>query len=111
MAKLRTTIEINTGGLDDYEVPVEVEFTYRAGCSATYTRPGEADTVTIDKIVVIDATGKRHDADWLVALLEADEELLALCGQDWIEARDYAAEQAAEARHEAAWLERQRDDA
>lgn len=108
MAKLRTTIEINTGGLSDYEVPVEIEYTFRAGCSQTYTRPGEADTVTLDMITVIEASGNRIPADWLVTLLEDDEELLALCGQDWIEARDYAAEQAAEARREESWLDRSR---
>jgi hypothetical protein len=107
MAKLRTTIEISTGGLDDYEVPVEVEYTFRAGCSQTYERPGEADTVTLDKITVIEASGDTYGADWLVTLLEADDELLALCAQDWLERQDYAAEQAAEARAEEAWLERQ----
>lgn len=106
MGKLRTTIEINHGGFQEYEVPVEVEYTFRAGCSATYERPGEADTVDINKITVIEANGNRIEADWLVGLLEADDELLALCGQDWIERREYAADQAADARREEAWLER-----
>lgn len=100
MAKLRTTIQINTGGLDDYEVPVEVEYTYRAGCSATYERPGEADTIVLDNITVIEASGDTYGADWLVTLLEADDELLTLCAQDWVERADYAAEQAADARRD-----------
>lgn len=107
MSKLRTTIAISTYGFrdEDYDVQIEVEYTYQAGCSATYTKPGEADTVTLNKCAVIDAAGKPHDAEWLVGLLEADAEILALCGQDWAERRDYAAEQAAEARREEAWLE------
>jgi hypothetical protein len=111
MAKLRTTIEINTGGLEDYEVPVEVEYSYRAGCSATYERPGEADTVTLEKITVIEASGDTYGADWLVTLLEADDELLNLCAQDWCERQAYAEEQAAEARLEAAYMLRGDPDA
>jgi hypothetical protein len=106
MAQLRTTIEISFGGFQEYEVPVEVEYTFRAGCSQTYEQPGEADTVTLDKIKVIEAGGNRIVADWLVELLEADDELLALCAQDWLERADYAAEQAADARREESWLNR-----
>lgn len=104
MAKLRTTIEISTGGWDEYDVPVEVEYTFRAGCSSTYERPGEADTVTLNKITVIEANGDTYGADWLVTLLEDDDELLALCAQDWLDCQSAAEEYRAEARREEALL-------
>jgi hypothetical protein len=108
MGNLRTTILVNTGALggDEYDVPVEVQYTYRAGCSATYTKPGEADTVSLDRITIIEADGSRAGADWLIGILENDDEILAQCGQDWAERQDYAAGQAADARREDAWLAR-----
>ncbi|MBO9602578.1 MAG: hypothetical protein J7496_08730 [Novosphingobium sp.] len=103
---LRTEIEINTGGFQDYSVPVVIDYTYQAGCSATYTQPGEADTVSLNSIKVIDAAGKSHDSDWLIDLLCDDDELLSLCALDWQEAQQDAAEYRAEARREDAELER-----
>lgn len=100
MTKLRTTIEISTGGLDDYSVPVEIEYRYIAGCSATYTKPGEADTVQIEAITVIEANGDRYGADWLIGILEDDAELLGMIGLDWNERREYALEQRADAIRE-----------
>lgn len=100
MARLRTTIEINTGGLDDYSVPVEIAYSFRPGFQATYTQPGEADTVSLEGITVIDSAGGRHGADWLIGILENDEELLSLCALDHEEGRIAAEEYRAEAARE-----------
>lgn len=104
MATLRTTLELNTGGLDDYSVPVEVAYSVYPGCSATSLTPAEEASATLESIVVIEANGTRVNADWLVGILECDEELLNLCLLDWQEDRIAAEEYRAEARREDAML-------
>lgn len=100
---LRTDIEIGSG-LSDYEVEIEVEYTVHRGCAQTHTQPGEDDSVEILRITVIDDTGARHNADWLVPLMADDEELVANCEQDAIEDQWAAEEYRAESRREARLL-------
>lgn len=96
MRKLRTTIEINTGGLEDYSQPVEVHYSVYAGYAGSSTEPPEAASATIHSIYAVDADGGKYHADWLVSLLESDEELLNLCLLDDAERHAAAMEQRAE---------------
>jgi hypothetical protein len=100
MNKLRTTLELNTGGLADYSIPVEVAYSVYPGCAQTSMTPAEDAAATIESITVIEADGTRVNADWLVGLLECDEELLNLCMLDWNEDRIAAEEARAEALRE-----------
>lgn len=104
MNKLRTTLELNTGGLSDYSIPVEVAYSVYPGCAQTSVTPAEEAAATIEGITVIEANGTRITADWLVGVLECDEELLNLCLLDWREDRIAAEEYRAEARREDAML-------
>lgn len=104
MATLRTTLELNTGGLDDYSIPVEIGYSVYSGCAQTSLTPAELASVTLESITVIEADGTRVKADWLVGILECDEELLNLCMLDWQEDRIAAEEYRAEARREDAML-------
>lgn len=96
MRTVRTTIDLNTGGLEDYEVEIEIAYTVYPGCRATSLTPAEEPTATIGAIVVI-AGGKHYAADWLADMLSDDEELLGFCLLDWEEDRAAQAEYRAEA--------------
>lgn len=105
MRKFRTTIELNTGGLEDYSVPVEIVYSVCPGFpKATSVSPPEEATAVLESITVIEANGNRVKADWLIGILECDEELLNLCLLDWQEDEIAAEEYRAESRREDAML-------
>lgn len=99
MAKLITSVEILTGDTG-YDVPVEVHYTRYDGCRETLEQPAEQASVEIGEVRAIDAGGKSHDAPWLTDLLSDDEDLRALCMEDWADAAEYAADQRADAIRE-----------
>lgn len=100
MNKLRTTLELSTGGLDDYSLPVEIAYSVYPGCAQTQVSPAEPASATIESITVIEADGTRVKADWLVGILECDDELMSLCLLDWREDCIAQEEYRAEARRE-----------
>ena len=99
MSILRTTIDIHTGGLTDYEAEVRIEYSHYAGCGPTREHPGDDPETEILKIEVKDGD-KWVDQNWLHTLLAEDEELLGLCALDWCEDQEVAAEYKADARAE-----------
>lgn len=102
MSKIRTTLNFSAAArnADEHEVEVEITYTVHHGCQATYTQPGEDDSVLLNSVTVIEANGDTYGADWLVGLLEDDDEIDALCLADWHESRIAAEEYRAEARRE-----------
>lgn len=102
MSKIRTTINLSLGvhNAAEYEAEIEVAYTFRPGCQQTYTQPGEADTVDITGITVIEKGGDTYGADWLIDLIGEDEDLHVMCLQDATERAIDAEESRAEARRE-----------
>jgi hypothetical protein len=109
MSKIRTTINLSlaTFSAGEYEAEIEVDYTFRRGCQQTYTQPGEADTVDITGITVIEKGGDTYGADWLIDLIGEDEDLHFMCLQDAteraIDAEEYRAEARAELLAEERW--------
>lgn len=106
-SNLRTTIDISTGGLSDYELEIEIEYSVYPGCAQTFLTPAEPASATIKKIRVPGGpTSYWTDSGFLGDLLQDDEELLNLCLLDWQESRIAAEDDRADAMREEQMLRR-----
>ena len=99
MSVLHTTVEI-VSCLAEYDLPVDVEYTYHPGRSQTSVDPAEPASCEITGVAVVDAAGTRHPAPWLCDLLSDDEEMLSLCELDADERAMNAADDRADAARE-----------
>lgn len=101
MGKLRVILNIAAAvhNAAEHEVEIEITYSVQRGCTATQTQPGEADSVSISAIAVVDGD-KRPDADWLIGLLEDDEDIQAECLADWHDDQAAAEEYRADAIRE-----------
>ncbi len=100
--KIRTTINLSlpVHNAAEYEAEIEVTYSVTPGRAQTYGQPGEDATAEITGITVIEKNGDTYGADWLIGLLEGDEELQALCLEDAAHNAIDAEEYRAEARRE-----------